>query len=153
MNSIPSKSKHPGGRPSKLTPALADQAVALAASLAPESTICEALRIEQDTFINWKHRAREGSKLHKEFFGRFRQARALAKIARLKALQDTGEWRASAWLLERSDPAHFGRQVIEHTGPHGTALPIHDSPPPITIILQGAEGLENPYEPPALTRG
>lgn len=36
-----------------------------------------------------------------------------------------GDWRALAWLLERTAPKEFGRHLaFEHTGPDGSAIPI-----------------------------
>lgn len=36
-------------------------------------------------------------------------------IARIIAASTNGEWQASAWLLERSDPKNWGRRVVENT--------------------------------------
>jgi hypothetical protein len=51
------------------------------------------------------------------------------ETACLQALHEKAEWRALAWLLERSDPTNFGRQVIKHTGPNGIALQIQKNLP------------------------
>lgn len=50
-----------------------------------------------------------------EFDMRCRQAKAEAQAARLETIQRAGEsnpalWASSAWILERTDPANFGRR-------------------------------------------
>jgi len=45
--------------------------------------------------------------------------------ARLKKIEDAsnaGDWRASAWLLEHTQPQHFARNRIEVTGADGSPL-------------------------------
>lgn len=135
------------GRPTKFTPELAELFLKYADTLAPESLLCEAAGIDQDTLCNWKNLALDGSKPHKEFFGKLRQKRAIAKIDKLKSIEGSGEWRAAAWALERTAPELFGRQIHEHTGRNGAPMEITGLPP-IIVKLEGAEGLDNPYEAP-----
>lgn len=135
------------GRPTKLTPELEELFMKYADTTAPESLLCEAAGIDQDTLCNWKKLALDGSRPHKEFFGKLRQKRAVAKIEKLKAIEDNGEWRAKAWALERTDPERFGRQLVEHSGRNGAPMEVVGLPP-IIVKLEGAEGLPNPYEPP-----
>lgn len=99
------KQKLLGGRPSKFTPELIKKALELAGSLVSERTICHALGIEQDTFIRWKHLAKEGSKPHREFFGHFRRIRAEHVIKLYRKIQVADDWRAHAWLIEKVESA------------------------------------------------
>jgi hypothetical protein len=47
-----------------------------------------------------------------EFSQRFREARLQAQLSPLQAMRKAANshWRAAAWMLERTDPDHFGRR-------------------------------------------
>lgn len=51
-------------------------------------------------------------KRNEEFDQEMRRANARAQLAPLQAMRQAvqSHWRAAAWMLERSDPQHFGRQ-------------------------------------------
>lgn len=145
----PKKKKGPGGRPTKLTPELQKKAVKAAESLCTEATLCDHIGIDQDTLVNWKHRARIGEKAYKEFFRQLDMARAGGRIKHYTHIGKSKEWRASAWLIERSEGATAQR--IEHSGKGDKPIQVEQTgvTPPVYLILQGAEGLHNPYEPTA----
>lgn len=134
------------GRPTKLTPELKELFLKYADTTAPEVLLCEAAGITQETLCGWKNLALDGSKEHVEFFKQLRQKRAIAKIDKLKEIENNGEWRAKAWALERTAPEIFGRQLVEHSGRNGAPMEVVGLPP-IIVKLEGAEGLPNPYEP------
>jgi hypothetical protein len=137
------------GRKTKLTPELIKRALVHAKTLAPETVIAEALGLNPDTWFLWKRQGLEGSKLHSDFFRRFNEARGGGAITTLKLITKNRDWRAKAWALERTFPADFGRQRLELTGKEGGPIRLEGSGPAVLVVLEGAEGLDNPYAPPA----
>jgi hypothetical protein len=45
-----------------------------------------------------------------------------ARLKKIEAASASGDWRASAWMLERCHPDHFGKSRLEVTGADGAPL-------------------------------
>jgi len=96
--------KHPGGRPSKLTPELKGELLTLLAAGKPMKACCAKVGIDEETFRLWRLRARNGEPAMVEFFGLVAHARAegelhLWDIAKEGEGQDA---RNAQWILERT---------------------------------------------------
>lgn len=80
--------------------------------------------ISQATFYNWMAKGREAEKgIYRNFVEEVEMAEAFAMAGAVKNIKRAGEedWRASAWYLERRDPANWGRKErlsadINHSG-------------------------------------
>jgi hypothetical protein len=92
-----------------------------------------------------KHR-----KIDPIFADAVKQAEALgafAWMARIEQAASGGDWRAAAWKLQHRFPSEYGRQVLEHGGEGGGAIPVRF----VTVeVPQGAsaEFSEGPDMPP-----
>jgi hypothetical protein len=101
--------RHPGGRPPKLDQAKADllrEYVRLGEYL---EIAAPAAGIDDDTFRNWKRRAREEVEdgnpdgPFARLFGALRQDAALAQVDALRDVRSrVDNWPASAWFKERT---------------------------------------------------
>lgn len=143
----PAAPKHPGGRPSKLSKEITDKAIEAAKLNVSDATLCRYCRIHPETLINWRHKARIGDKKFVEFFAKIDEARAEGTISSMKEIKAAKDWRAHAYLVDRAE----GRasQPIQLTGKDDGPVKVDTGiMPPVYLILQGAEGLHNPYEPP-----
>src|SRR5262245_4428773 len=49
---------------------------------------------------------------------------AFAWMARIEQAASGGDWRAAAWKLSHRFPNEYGREVVEHGGPEGGAIPV-----------------------------
>ena len=49
---------------------------------------------------------------------------AFAWMARIEQAAAGGDWRAAAWKLQHRFPAEYGRQIMEHGGEGGGAIPV-----------------------------
>jgi len=66
---------------------------------------CAVAGISDDTLARWK-------RADAEFAGAVEKARAearRARVQRIRAAGEAGNWQADAWFLERSDPQNWGR--------------------------------------------
>jgi len=67
--------------------------------------------------------ANENESRYVEFVEAVENARAEAEVRAVALIQQAGQagtWQASAWYLERSYPARWGRrEKVEHSGPDG----------------------------------
>ncbi|SIS88550.1 hypothetical protein [Alicyclobacillus vulcanalis] len=118
------RKKHPGGRPTKLTPEL-------------QKKICDAIRagayietaaayagVNKTTLYDWLRRgARSKSGIYREFSDAIEKALAEAEMRDLLIIGKAAEenWQAAAWRLERKFPERWGRKDrmtvdAHHTG-------------------------------------
>ena len=141
--------KHPGGRPTKLTPEVQTTIVnALAAGTYLE-TAAKAAGINQDTLHSWLvNGARCKSGIQKEFSEAIKKALASAEIrfGATIALASQYQWQAAAWMLERRYPDRWGRiDRHEVTGEGGGAIEIRVrfDPPPGIVVEGETRELEN----------
>ena len=147
-NSPRVRGKHPGGRPTKFTPEIREKILQAIKASSPLETAAQFAGIVYDTLNNWRKRA-EGERRGEyfEFFEEIKKAKAesdvrhvanIVKVAQGGALiserttqkKDGSietiktyarpEWTASAWILERSNPAKWAKpERIELTGAEG----------------------------------
>ncbi|MFA4971966.1 MAG: hypothetical protein WC683_05085 [bacterium] len=134
--------KHPGGRPTKLTPAI-QKSITDMISLGNYIETASALAgISKNTLYDWLRRgAREKQRLHDNPRARMKKKeapfvefsdsveRALAESESVDigyiATAAKTQWQAAAWRLERRFPDRWGRKdhsKIEMTGKDGQPL-------------------------------
>lgn len=83
---------------------------------------CQAAGIHENTFHQWKKRAKASTKENKytRFVARMEEAEAKSALTHLEVIRNaafTGDWRASKWILERRFPNDYGySQTIKHSG-------------------------------------
>lgn len=104
------------GRKTLLNPALCQKICDLLADANTIATVCDACGIDERTFHNWVERGEKEAR--GEFFHFFQsatRARATAKIKLVKIVTTLAvkDWRAAAFLLERSWPEDYGRRAPE----------------------------------------
>ena len=111
---------------------------------------CALAGIAESTYHEWVRRGETGEAPFSEFPELTRAARARGRLKHVRAIaaaadrpDGKGDWRASAFFLERSDPANWGRRdhhTTELSGPGGGPVAIYlpgngrdapdDDPPP-----------------------
>lgn len=107
------------GRPTKLTPELAQRIVRAVRAGSYIEEAAESVGVHRSTVFLWLQAGREGNDpLHVEFFDAVERARAEDSVRDLAlitqaATQPIGtlDWRAAAWKRERKDPAKWGQKV------------------------------------------
>ena len=65
---------------------------------------CAMVGITEQTLYRW---LRDPKKL--EMIGAYARAQAHGRTKHIKTIADSDDWRAHAWLLERTDPEHWGK--------------------------------------------
>jgi hypothetical protein len=90
--------------------------------------------ISRETLQRWRVGERPSDRLIRE---RMFRARAIREKRWLKSIEDaaltpakhmpTGDWRAAAWLMERTNPEYAARQGIELSGAGGGPVQISES--------------------------
>jgi hypothetical protein len=104
-----SKPKHRLGRRTVQTPERAKIICDALARGLPFVHACAIAGISFQTFSVWRTR-------DEKFRAEIDRAIALGVERRLKTIEtaaDTGDWRASAWLLEHCQPEHFSKSRIQ----------------------------------------
>ena len=74
---------------------------------------CEAVGITPTTYNSWKKKGAKGIEPYATFLERVTKVEAKAEIVHTGIIHDvaeTGNWLASAWLLERKYPNRFGKR-------------------------------------------
>ena len=112
------------GRPSKLTPAVHDIIVQALASGCYRETAATCAGIAVSTFYNWMERGEadieHGKKTpYMELVEAINKAEAQAELDALEMIRKAApkNWNAAAWMLERKNPAKWGRRTaVEHSG-------------------------------------
>ena len=141
--------KHPGGRPTKLTPEVQTTIVnALAAGVYLE-TAASAAGIDRFTLNRWlKEGARHQNGIQKGFCDAVKKALATTET-RLVAtvnLASTSQWQAAMALLERRWPQRWGRvERHEQTGEGGGPIVVR-----VVYDEPGEPGAEVAVEPRGL---
>jgi hypothetical protein len=102
------------GRPTKLTPDVADVVVENLRAGNYVQTAARAAGISRQTFADWMRRGRSTKTEDapfREFAERVEQARAECEAENVKIIADAAResWSAAAWLLERLYPERWGR--------------------------------------------
>lgn len=102
--------EHVPGRPTGLTPALADGIRSLILAGASTRRAALTLGVPPTTFERWRERARRRRRPYADCFETFEIAEAVflggAEQALAAATRD--DWRAAAWLLSRRLPGDYG---------------------------------------------
>ena len=94
----------PGGRPSKFTPELAYTICVHVRYGCPLEMAAAAEGVSAETVRRWRQR-------YPAFAAQVEQARASCTVQLLSCLNKAalgGNWKAAAWLLERTSPASYG---------------------------------------------
>lgn len=146
---VPLNQIHTGAK-GKLTPALQDSIIK-ALRFAPFlSVVAKAHGITGQTLANWRKKGENGDRKYRKFFEESEAAIGTAQTAALQNIASNESWQAQAKILEWTDPDTFGRkQSLEMTGKDGGPIKT-DTPPPMTIILQGiAQHSYDPSQPGA----
>ena len=109
------------GRPSKLTPQRKDKILAAVRCGASFKTACGAAGIHESTFYRWQERGAEqdAPSEYREFCEDLTHAEEEGNAARVALIMRAAktDWRAAAWLLERTNPDRWSmRYKIEHSG-------------------------------------
>ncbi len=106
--------RHPGGRPSKLTPERQARVCdAIRAGVPPETAAAYA-GIDESTFYRWLQRGRgpDAEPLYAGFGEAVRMAMAEWETRDILLIGEAAksDWRAAAWRLERRLPKRYGRR-------------------------------------------
>lgn len=125
------------GRPTKLTPLRQEAIIRLLRTGVTIETACGAAGINSGTYREWMAKGAEGREPYAAFAAAATRARDeqeayLADViaqAAAPSEHGPGDWRAAAWLLERSRPTRWGRQTrTELTGADGGPLEVRSAP-------------------------
>lgn len=107
------------GSPPKLTKELIKQICLCLKNGAYIEIAVIACGISKSTYYNWRKKALEPNApaLYKHFLDSTEMAQALSEMRDLDIIDkaaESGQWKASAWRLERKNPERWGaRQFIE----------------------------------------
>ena len=107
----------PKGRPTKLTPETRRRILRCIRRGMPLNLAASAAGVALSSLHKWR--------AQKSFGDAVANAIACGVDSRLKKIEDasdTGDWRASAWLLEHCTPEHFAKSRLELTGMNGSPL-------------------------------
>lgn len=139
------------GRPTALTEQRAEVILALARLPIPVKRIAVRAGIDPSTFFGWQRRAKVGDEPYASFFHRFYEARGEVEDRLTGALSEDGDWRAKAWILERSYQYHRP-SAVEVSGPNGGPMQVNVSGDVVrqAIAQLRAEGELTPEELAAL---
>lgn len=101
--------KHPGGRPTKKTPELVKVLSEALAMGMPDQEACDLVMIKRETLDQWRSEDDQFSDMLKSA----RAAKMRSRIERIDAGPQT--WTSTAWMLERTSPAHFAKPETQVT--------------------------------------
>lgn len=98
-------------------------------------TACLAAGVSEPTFHAWVQRAESGNggngnKIYTEFLTELKKARSENIASHVNNIQEASKkpqnWTASAWLLERMEPADYGRRLEMEVGPSKVLLALQE---------------------------
>lgn len=124
------------GRPPKLTRELEKRLLGILSAGVPKNVACPAVGIADRTLRIWVERANAGEPRYVEFVDKLDEAIAGAKVGLVLSLRGAArkDWRAAAFLLERTDHENFGQRV-----PRGPNDGQDAVAPQVTILLKNAD--------------
>ncbi len=138
------------GRPTVWTP---ERRAALLGAIEQGMPLKQAAAIagvSYDTLNHWQNRGENESapEEYRQFCQLLRRSQAVAMQVHLSVIHQAagrGDWRASAWMLERRHPEDFARpQKFEHSGPGGKPLrPSPDEEYEVLRRMKKQEGIKN----------
>lgn len=139
----------PGGRPSSLTEETVDDIVRMLERGAYLTHAAAAVGVDRRTLYRWleqggKDLAEGRNTEEATFHSRVAQARAKGRVAMCQVIDDAAkrDWRAAAWMLERTDPELFGEKIEMTRRPEARG----DAPPPDSSGAIAGEGGGDPLE-------
>lgn len=99
--------------PDKCTKELIEEIARLKEHGLTEKAICECVGISQATLCNWKNNPK--TKNHFELIERLKKAQKEHRISLIKRIEEgsVNDWRAAAWLLERTYPEEFAKPEVQ----------------------------------------
>lgn len=106
--------KRPMGRPTKLTPALAETILKVVRTTGSFEDACRVAGIGESTFYRWKADGqRQPSGEFRDFWEAVKKAQASRRVGFERKLLKHGKehWQAIAWLAERTEPARYALKV------------------------------------------
>ncbi len=125
----PKKEPKRPGRPTLLTPELQKQLFDLRAAGNHVKTCCQAIGLSEDAYYKWidqgkTDRTEKKDTRYSEFVESQARAHGLHKASLLQMIAtkgqgEKGDWRALAWILERTNPDEFApkdRLDVKHQG-------------------------------------
>src|SRR5581483_10011511 len=97
-------------RPSKLKAEIVEKVVTAVRAGCPVEVAVVFAGIGASTFYEWRRRGLAGEAGFVEFVEEVERARAAAVVRHCATITEAGrkDWRASAWMLARSDPDRWG---------------------------------------------
>lgn len=113
------------GRPTKLTPDLANTICGLVAQGNYLKAAAGAVAVDAGTVHRWvsKGAAPDADPLYRDFRDQLQKAKAMAEARMVRVITtaaNQGQWTAAAWWLERTNPEEWGkRDRLEVTGADG----------------------------------
>lgn len=96
--------------PNKLTDELADEAIRLVRNGATNADVIAYIGVVESTFYNWlKNPKTEAQIKLSEGLKKAETERKLWHLQRIHKAAEEGDWKASAWYLERRYPNEYAR--------------------------------------------
>lgn len=105
------------GRPTKLTPEIQERILETLRACGTIEDACVMAGVDEATYTRWKNRGlKERTGIYREFCTALRQTLVQRRIAREATVINAGkeDWRATAWMMERSDPKRYAPRVFQH---------------------------------------
>jgi hypothetical protein len=103
-----------GGRPTKLTKAIQNRIVRALKDGCTMDGAAAAGGINRSTLYGWLEKGRAGEAEYLDFLDAVTCAREASESVHLRNIAKAGsdgDWRASAWILERRMPEHYGNRL------------------------------------------
>lgn len=97
----------------KCTDELIEQACELKAKGFKDKDICECLGIHQSTYCNWKNKPT--NKQHLKLIEGLKKAMKQHRLTLIGRIEEAsaGDWRAAAWILERTYPDNYAKPEVQ----------------------------------------
>lgn len=131
-----------GGRPTKCTPAVHDAMIAALSKGMPIKLACDMSDVSYDAFNEWMKRGETGEEPFRQFRQDALRARAHGAGNLLERIEAwaADDWRAAAWILERTMPEHFAKTPPPDGGSthHHQHVHIHEVQAVQDLIKAGA---------------
>lgn len=112
-------------RPTGLTPALQAEIEALFRAGNYTVTVCAAAGVARSTFNGWMKRGEGAAEPYRGFRVAVDQARAVGEARNVAQIAQAAakDWKAAAWLLERSAPDRWARPARKDDDPQPAQAP------------------------------
>ena len=130
------------GRPLKLNLEIQEVIVSLVRDGNSPNISAEIVGISRSTYFSWMKRGEEGESPFLEFSDSIKRAfsqSVVDRVAHISRVAFEGDWRASAWLLERLDPEYFGKRRLNSAKCHH--VDSNSESPTSEVTIQSLEAL------------